>query len=690
MHLMRHTALALLLALGSALVQPPASQQPGVTFRVEVNFVEIDATVTDAQGNFVRDLGRDDFELVEEGQPQTISAFTLVDLPVRKADPPLSRTSPIEPDVRTNVDDFNGRVILIVLDDLQTDFRRSAPVKAAAAQFVRRFVAANDLVAVIHTGSGPKAGQEFTSSQARLLAAIDRFSGQKIPSSAMVQIDDFYKNRSLNVAGRDARDTMDAERAHKARNSLSTLRAAAEFLAGIRGRRKAAVWFGEGIDLDVEDYLKGGFAAQIQDEMRDMIAAATRAGVSFYGVDARGVGAGLDEAIDISALPIEDATGKLGPSAIINETRRAQDFMRTVSTETGGFAVINQADLNGAFARIIQENSSYYLLGYHPQNERRDGRFRRVEVRVKRPGLQVRSRTGYTAPKGRAAETTSGAAKTAASPELRAALDSPIPVSGLGLRVFAAPFAGPSRKSSVVVAVEFEPSAFSFVQKDGVYSEELEVVMLPVDAAGKAQPGTRDVAPMRLTQRTYDAVRTNGFRITRRFDLSPGRYQLHVAARAANSRGVGAVTCDLDVPDFTKPPIAMSGIALTSARATDVPTPPPDKTFLEILPDVPSARREFSAADTLSVLADVYDNRLSTPHRVAVTTIVTGDQGRVVFNSSDERRSDEIQGKSGAFTHTLEIPLAGFATGRYVLRVEARMMLSEASVVSRELEFSVR
>jgi VWFA-related protein len=364
MHLMRHPLIALLALLAVTLSQQPSSQQqPGVTFRVEVNFVEIDAVVTDAQGHFVRDLTRDDFELLEEGQPQSVAAFTLVDLPVRKADPPLSRTAPIEPDVRTNLEAFNGRVILIVLDDLQTDARRSAPVRAAAAQFVRRFVAANDLVAVVYTGSGAKAGQEFTNSQARLLAAIDRFSGQKIPSSAMMAIDDFYKGRSVEMAGRNSRDSMDAERAHKARNSLSTLRAASEFLAGIRGRRKAAVWFTEGIDLDPQDSLQGGFSTQIQDEMRDVIGAATRAGVSFYAVDARGVGAGLDEAIDIGPLPVEDATGKFGPSALINETRRAQDFMRAVSTETGGFAVVSTNNLNDAFARIIQENSSFYLLG---------------------------------------------------------------------------------------------------------------------------------------------------------------------------------------------------------------------------------------------------------------------------------------------------------------------------------------
>ena len=671
----------------TTLAQQPPPARPGVTFRVDINFVEVDAVVTDRDGKFVRDLRADEFELIEDSQPQKLAAFSLVDLPVRKADPPIARTSPIEPDVQTNLDAFDGRVFLILLDDLQTDFRRTGLVRAAASQFVRRFVGANDLVAVALTGGGARMGQDFTSSHPRLLAAIDRFSGQKIPSATLAGLDDYYVQRDMK-SGRTARDTMDLERAHKARRTLATLRAAAQFLGNVHGRRKAVVWFGEGVDYDI-DSLQGS-GAMLRDEMRATIAAANRGGVSFYGVDARGVGAGLDDAIDIGRLPI-DADNRLGPGTLLNEVRRAQDFLRTVSDETGGFALVNQNDLNAGFSRIIQENSSYYLLGYYPTNDRRDGKFRQLQVKVARPGLEVRWRRGYTAPTGKSPGTSPPpSASTAASPEVRAAIDSPIPVSGLGLRVFAAPFAGPGKKAAVAVVVEFEPDGLAFVSKDGLQTEELEVVILPVDAAGKALDGTRDVAPMRLSPRTYEAVRAHGFRLTRRFDLAPGRYQLHVAARAANGGRSGGLTYDLDVPDFSKPALSMSGVSLTSEAAARIPTAPADKGFADVLPDVPSARREFAAGDTLALFTDIYDNRASTPHSVAISTTVTSDDGRVVFRSADERRSQDIQGKSGGFGHTLKIPLAGFAAGRYVLRIEARMMLGEGAMAARDVEFRVR
>ena len=272
-----------------------------------------------------------------------------------------------------------------------------------------------------------------------------------------------------------------------------------------------------------------------------------------------------------------DFQAESGMSAVMNETRRAQDFLRTLSSETGGFAVVNQNDLNGAFARIIQANSSYYLLGYYPTNDQRDGKFRDVTVRVKRPGLEVKSRRGYTAPKGKPTTRETSATAAAAPPDLRAALNNPMPVNGLGMRVFAAPFAGPSKKGAVVIVVEFDPARLRFEPvPGGGHAEDLELIIVPVNAAGKSLEGARDKAPLRLSQKSYEFARANGLRLTRRLDLPVGRYQLHIAAKASNGNAVGGLTYDLDVPDFSKPAVAMSGLTLTSVSAERILAPPPD------------------------------------------------------------------------------------------------------------------
>jgi len=643
---------------------PPASTQPPATFKIEVNYVELDAIVTDAQGKAVTDLGKEDFQVLEEGAAQSITAFSHVDIPVERPDPPLFKRVAIEPDVQSNRAAFNGRVFLLVLDDLQTDFRRTPRVRAAARQFIARYVGSNDMVAVVTTGGVARAGQEFTTSRARLIAAVDRFIGQK-----------------------GARGTMDVERSFKARNTYATLQNAAEFLGAVHGRRKAVIWFGEGVDYDISSSFASRDADVVRRAMQDTIAAATRANATFYAVDPRGIGAGLDEAIEIQGLP-DDTNGM---PAIMDSVRRAQDSLRTVSTETGGFAVVNQNDLNAAFERIVQENSSYYVLGYYPSNDKRDGKYRSVQVRVTRPGLTVRARKGYVASSRRPPSRPSKEQADAhLPPEIRDAFASPIPARDLPLSVFAAPFAGAAPRASVALVIELDPGKLSFVEKGGTFNDDIELHTLAIDANGKIQDGGLDVAPLRLRAANHDLVMQNGVRFSRRLQLPPGRYQIHVAARETNGGALGTVRQDLDVPDFGKGSLQMSGIALFSDFASRTPTANPDPAFKDVLPGPATALREFPRSDTLALFAEVYDNQAGAAHRVSIKTSVLADDGRVVFTAGDERNSAELQGKKGGFGYTASIPLSRFPPGRYVLRVEAQAQVSNGGSAMRELELRVR
>src|SRR5258707_5751515 len=146
-------ALTVLLSGGALLAQnpPPAPQQPQQpTFRVQVDYVEVDAVVTDRNGNLVRDLKKEDFQVLEDGKAQAINTFTFVNIPVERADRPLFASSPIEPDVKSNERPFEGRVYVMVIDDLHTRFGRSQRVKVAAKQFIERRLGANDVMAIVH------------------------------------------------------------------------------------------------------------------------------------------------------------------------------------------------------------------------------------------------------------------------------------------------------------------------------------------------------------------------------------------------------------------------------------------------------------------------------------------------------------------------------------------------------------
>jgi VWFA-related protein len=684
----------LLATLAQTPAPTPAPPQPAVTFKVEVNYVEIDANVTDAQGNFVRSLTRDDFQILEDGKPQALTAFSMVDIPIERVDPPLFAKAAIPPDVVSNRTPFEGRVFVLVIDDLHTRFARTARTRAAARQFVERYIGANDIVAVVNTSGYGKSMQDFTSNRRLALKAIDAAMGGKADSETSARLQDYYASQGLPGAASNANASFnELQRYNNARNSMVTLKNLADFLAGVRGRRKAVVFFSEGINYNVTDPFNNPHATDVQREIRNLVAAATRANVNVYTVDPRGVTSGLEDAIEIGSLPTD---GSIGTTDLMNELRLEQDSLRVVAEETGGFAVLNQNDFRTGFSRILDDNSSYYVLGYYPTNDKRDGRFRNVDVKVLKPGLKVRARRGYAAPvpakKKESPSKSSPEAK--ATPVLRDALESPIAISGLTISAFAAPFKGAGANDAIAMAIEVDGSGLNFTKRpDGLFADDLEIALFAADGDGKIKDGARDVISLSLKQQTYDVVRQAAFRVIRRIQVPPGKYQLRIGARESGAGRLGTVIYDLDAPDFTKGNVTMSGIALASASGSRIPTASPDPSvneFKDVLPAPPSASRDFPRQDTLAVFAEVYDNVGKTPHRVEITASVLADDGKVVHTTSDQRKSEELQGATGGYGYTTRIPLANLAPGRYVLRLTATSLLGKPEPVTREIEFRVR
>jgi VWFA-related protein len=665
---------------------PPAAGQAPPTFRVEVNYVEVDATVTDAAGNLVSDLTAADFEVLEEGKPQKIAAFSLVNIPVERADRPLFAAAPIELDVQSN-ERANGRVYLVVLDDLHIHPLRSARVKVAARRFIERHFGTNDLAAIVYTSGRSDAGQEFTNNRRLLLASIDRFAGRKIRSATLDRLDQFRSTQGIRQEGERVDDPNLAERGFHARNTLDSVRQLADFLAGVRGRRKAMLFISEGIDYNINDVFNNRDASTVMDSTREAIGAATRANVSIYSIDPRGLTAMGDEGIEVDSFPDDPTTG-ITSTSMLDELRLSQDSLRTLSDETGGFAAVNRNDFDGAFERVVRDNSTYYVLGYYPLNDRRDGRFRKIEVRVKRPGLQVRSRKGYQAPRGRAPDTKADTPN--ASVAMRDAMNSPLPMAGIGMSVFAAPFKGTAPNATVAIAMELAAGRFKYAEKDGTFANNLEVGFTAIDTKGKTHAGDRNTINLTLKPETLERVKARGFRVISQIDLPPGRYQLRVGAAESGGQA-GSVLYDLEVPDFYKAPLVMSGIAMTAASAGQTPTARSKDPLRDFLPGPPTAAREFQRADELALFAEVYENAPGAPaHKLDITTTVRSDDGRVVMQNQEERASTELKGGRGGYGFTTRIPLTDFAPGRYVVHVEARSRTAPDKSVGRDVEIHVR
>ena len=483
-------------------------------------------------------------------------------------------------------------------------------------------------------------------------------------------------------------DPAGSERYFNARTSLTALRNVADWFSTVRGRRKTILFLSEGIDYDISDFANTN-ASMIMDVTRDTLAAAARGNVSIYGIDPRGLTNLADETIEVGAFPDDTSLG-IGTQSIQSELQLSQMSLRQLSEDTGGFAVVNANDFASAFDRIVRDNSSYYAMAYYPPTGKA-GTYHKIEVRVRRPDVRVRARQGYVTPKpaSAAAEKSAAAAATDSTKnlmttEIRNALANPLPVSGLTMTAFAAPFKGTAPNASVLLGVEMRGRDLRLDASDKV-----AVTYIAVDAQGKVRGnGTNSVA-MNLQPETKARVAATGLRLLNRLDLPPGRYQLRFAAHDSGGGSVGTVTYDLDVPDFAKLPFSMSGLVLTSAAALVQPTVRPDEPLRQVLPGPPVAARSFPQNDEIALFAEVYDNQASKPHKVDITTTVTSDAGGVIVKTEEVRDSSELQGRRGGYGFATRIPLKELTPGSYVLTVAARSRLGDTPSAERQVMFTV-
>jgi hypothetical protein len=331
------------------------------------------------------------------------------------------------------------------------------------------------------------------------------------------------------------------------------------------------------------------------------------------------------------------------------------------------------------------------MLGFYSSNERRNGRFRKLEVRVKRPGLRVRNRSGYFEARGRApSQPSASASPNALAPAVSEALGSPIPMAGVPIRVFAAPYKGAAPNAAVALVFEIDVSNFDFVQGNGTFNEQVEVAFTSVNIQGKVFPGERQTATLTLKPDTYERAKARGIRILSQANLPPGRYQLRVAAGNKSGKA-GSVVYDLDVPDFTKQPFAMSGVSLTAASAGQAPTIKPKDPLGDFLPGPPTAIREFEKGDLVVLFAEFYENaRNAAAHSLDFKAELRAEGGRVVQQVTDERSSTELQGSSGGYGFSARLPLDDVEPGLYVIHVEGRSRINQDAVVSRDIQIRVR
>jgi VWFA-related protein len=573
----------------------------------------------------------------------------------------------------------------------------------------------SDQSAIVHIGADA-ISQDFTSNKRLLLDSIDRFVGQKLRSAVLNKFDDVTLKAGADGALGEPRDFEAVERAAMARQSLQAVTNLTNYMAGIRGRRKALVLLSEGLTANMYDTIGPGllghdvyrdndsteaqYAAELALDMQNMVETATRANVVIYTVDPRGLTSEADESIlltggtgsgglaggsgDAGDVGADVAAGS-SPEGVLRGLReeliRSHAQLRTVAEQTGGIATVNTNSFDTGFDRIVKDNSTYYLLGYNV-DPKYDGKFHNITVRVKRPGVEVRARKGYYALK------TDPAASGAAAPDvLHDLLASPMPMAGLTMRVVSDAFKGTAGKALVQMAVEISGEDLVLAERDGRFTNTVELSYIAFDPSGSATTRGSKTLDLSLQPQNRDALSEHGLRFATELTLAPGRYQVRLAAKEAIGGRSGSVFWDIDVPRFDAP-LSMSGVVLSSERVGAAPTVNDAATLKTMFPGVTTASRSFSLEDTVGVFAEIYDGA-ATPHDIDLSVAVLADDGFEMFKETATRPSTDLSAERGSLAYVTRIPLEDLAPGVFILRVEARSSLGGDPVV-RDVRFEIK
>jgi VWFA-related protein len=396
----------------------PADQQTPQTpvFRSDINFVRVDVIVTDRQGNPVHDLKQTDFEVTEDGKPQAIQTFKLINVSEDTglgADPPREVRNPIDEQTEAARDDV--RLVAIFLDDYHVRLENSMRAREILARFVENQFNPKDLISIMYPLWSIN-DVSLSRNRRAVATAMREFTGRKYDYTPRNEFEERYVHYV---------STIEAERIRN-QVTLTAIKGLIIKFGGLGERRKAIVLVSEGftnvLPVQMNDQIStcnggacgnqprpradpiGGASSPAQQRMEsqefflqaEMMSdikmvtdLANRYNCAIYSLDPRGL------------APFEFDLSTAGQAAV-SLTRDQQmlnttlDTLRVLADETDGRAIVNSNDLDRGLKQIIRDTSAYYLLGYSSAVTT-DGKFHKLNVRVKRPGLQVRSRPGYMA-----------------------------------------------------------------------------------------------------------------------------------------------------------------------------------------------------------------------------------------------------------------------------------------------------
>ena len=367
--------------------------------------------------------------------------------------------------------------------------------------------------------------------------------------------------------------------------TLSTLENVIRGLRDLPGRKT--------IVLLSDGFLLGGFSNGRHYDVRRITDAATRAGVVIYSLDTRGLVA-MPSTMDASQRGFSE-TGALAGARIRIENSSIEaerDGMFALARDTGGQPIFNNNDLNAGLQTILNDTETYYLLAFEPTTSYRDGRFRKIEVRIpSRPELRVRTRKGYFAPDDKATEKEARAIAKAEekdkqkSPEkltkdqqnardaqVREGISSLYPLRGIPVELSTSFINAPADGSAADIVAHIDATGIRFDQNGDRHQATLEIVGSVYDENGKTIDGFADKVVMNLKTASLESTMKNGITYPKHLKLKPGFYQVRFVIREEGARQIGSASSWVEIPDLEKKRLTLSSIFFPALGEETNPT----------------------------------------------------------------------------------------------------------------------
>ena len=638
--------------------------QGGFTLKANADLVLTNVVARDAKtGEVVKGLKQSDFKIYENGKEQTIDSFDFqsVDMatPLNEATVSGLAAGPTgtKAVVVAKPEELRNHRLIVMFFDLTSmqpeDLERAVD---AAQDFLRSKMQPADLVALVSLGDTLTVDQDFTADKTALINEVGIYNGTESQGFA----------QGANANSNQVEDTTAYTPDESEYNDLNTdrelfaLRAISQSLSKIN-EKKSLLYFSGGISRD---------GIENEASLRAAINAAVRADLAIYSVDTRGLQA-IGPLGDASTGSLRGSSGYNGGALLnnMNQNFATQEAMATLSSDTGGTAFFDSNDFAPAFAKVQADNSAYYAIGFHSTNTARDGKYRKLTVKIDKPGIKLEYRPGYYAP---ADFKHSG--KQDREQELEDQLASDLPATDIAVYMDALYFRLDENRFFMPVSLVVPGSQIPFVKGGDKDKATLDIIGAVIDDNKRPVGRIRDTVKLNLDPSLQ--ARQKNIQYTTSFNLPPGHYQLKFVVRENQTGRMGSFIAEVTLPDLKKAPLKMSSILLSSQLE---PSKKQDPTVRNGEEFVPNISHVFRQDQHLYLLYEIYDPAKEQPADnapkgtkpgISLLSSLELIQGstKVYETSLVQAKAINVEGRD-AVSIELDVPLSSLKPGSYVCQL---------------------